>query len=153
MWPYLYACQNFSLFWSTSKLSSAPDTLKWMVKLWLTSIRLQFHPTRNTSDHFIYYWKAALNSLLCWEYKWKINFTMLGLFKRANKEYLSAETTGSTLEVFRHQVEVAQPISKYQVQWRVVFDISPQHWNYSDTEVNETSFTDKAEETGKWQIW
>lgn len=77
---------------------------------------------------------------------------MLGLFKRANKEYLSVENTGSALEVFRHWVEAAQPIRKYQVQWRVVFDISPQDWNYSDTEVNETSFKDKAEETGKWQI-
>lgn len=74
---------------------------------------------------------------------------MLGLFNRTNKEYLSAETTGSALEVFRHQVEEAQLIRKYQMQSRVVFDISSQDWSYSDTEGNETSFIHNVEETGK----
>lgn len=75
---------------------------------------------------------------------------MLGLFKRTNKEYLSAETVGSALEVFRYRVEAGQLILKYQMQSKVVlFDISSQDWNYSDTEGNETSFKHNVEETGK----
>lgn len=53
---------------------------------------------------------------------------MLGLFKRTNKEYFSAETEGSALEVFRQQVQASQLIRKYQMQSRVVFDISSQDW-------------------------
>jgi len=74
---------------------------------------------------------------------------MLGHFKRTNKEYLSAEIVGSVSEVFRHQVEVVQHIRKYRMQSGVVFDISSQDWNYSDTEGNETSFIHNVEETGK----
>lgn len=73
MWPYLYACRNvFILEYFKVITDEALDTVKWMAKLRLTSIRLQFRSTRNR-DHFIYYWKAAFNSLLCWDNKWKIN--------------------------------------------------------------------------------
>lgn len=77
---------------------------------------------------------------------------MLGLLKRTNKEYLSAETVGSALEVLRHQVKAAQLIRKYQMQSRVGFGISSQDWNYSETEGNKTSFIHNVEDTGKLQI-
>lgn len=120
----VYGCQNFFILqYFKVLMNEALDMLKWMAKLRLTSVRLQFHSTRNR-DHFIYYWKAAFNSLLCWESNWEINFTVQVLFKRTNKEYLFPESLGSVLKIFRHQVEAAQLIRKHKMQSGVVVDTS-----------------------------
>lgn len=112
----VYGCQNFFILqYFKVIMNETLDMLKWMAKLRLTSVRLQFHSTRNR-DHFIYYWKSAFHSLLHWENKWNINFTVLVLLKRTNKEYLFPKSLGSVLKIFRHQVEAAQLIRKYKMQ-------------------------------------
>lgn len=97
----VYGCQNFFIVqYFKVIMNEALDMMKWMAKLRLTSVRLQFHSTRNR-DHFIYDWKAAFHSLLHWENNWKINFTVPVLFKRTNKEYLFPKSQGSVFKNFQ----------------------------------------------------